>query len=178
MGPEKNEGADPLLPTPGKLNIDFVVEVLVAVVGVGWLAGIGNIGVGVVAASEAVVVSGEGAAGLEKKSGTVVVVEGSGFVMGAGKVVVAGLAKKSGTAGCAGAGPVFEGIGDGTAKRFFAGSLVSVVVTSVTGFGCVEATEAGVDKLGTAALAMDVVVAGAGAGGQGFFSSSAAFFVS
>ena len=117
------------------------------------------------------------AAGLEKKSGTVVVVEGSGFVMGAGKVVVAGLAKKSGTAGCAGVGPVFEGIGDGTAKRFFAGSLASVVVTSVTGF-CVEAIEAGVDKLGTAALAMDVVIAGAGAGGQGFFSSSAAFFVS
>ena len=86
-----------MLPTLGKANIEFVVEVVPVVVGAGWLWGNENVGTGVVVGLEVVVVGGAGAVGL-KKLGTVVVVvvvEGSGFVV----VVVAGLAKKLGTAG-------------------------------------------------------------------------------
>jgi hypothetical protein len=128
----------------------------------------------------AVVVGGAGAVGL-KKPGTaalVVVMEGSGFGVGAGRVVEVGLTKKLGTAGNAGAGTVDEGASVGVANGFFVGSLVSVVVVvaAVAGFGCVEAAAA-VGKPGIMEL---VVVAGAGAGvgtGDGFFSS-ATFFVS
>ena len=126
---------------------------------------------------------GGGAAGLVKKLGTVAltaVVEGSGFVVGAGEVMVAGLVKKLGPTGCTGTGTVFEdrGVGICMAKRFFAGSLVSVVVASVADFDCVGAAGAGIDKLGTIVWVV-VVVAGVGAGaGEGFFSGCAAFFVS
>ena len=179
LGAGKSEDPDPGLPIPGKVNIDVVVGVPV-VAGAGWLVGIENVDAGVTVVLEVVVVDGGGG---EKKLGTAVVpvavVEGSDFVVDAGEVIIVDLGKKFGTAGCAGTGIVFEdvGAGDGAAKRFFAGSLVSDVVASVAGFNCVEATEAGAGKLGVVVRVVDVIVAGAGAG-QGFFSSSVAFFVS
>ena len=130
----------------------------------------------------AVFVGCVGAVGLKKPdTALVALVEGSGFGVGIGRVVEVGLAKKLGTAGSAGVGTVVEdvGAGVGVTNRFFVGSLVSVVVVVAagTGFGCMEAAEAGVGKDGIVEL---VVVAEAGAGvgsGEGFFSS-AAFFVS
>lgn len=99
-GVVKGEGPDPVVPTPGKVNVGFVVEVLVVVAGVGRLVCNGNVSAGFVVVLEAAVVGGAGAAGLEKKLGTVVtVMEGSGFVVWAGKVVAAGFAKKFGTPG-------------------------------------------------------------------------------
>ena len=92
----KSDGPEPVLPTPGKVNVDFAP---VEVVGVGWLVGNENVGTGVAAVLEVVVVDD---GGLEKKLGTVVLVAaegGSGFVVGAGEAVVAGLVKKFGTAG-------------------------------------------------------------------------------
>lgn len=55
--------------------------------------------------------------------------------------------------------------GVGATNKFFAGSLISdVVVVLVAGFGSVETTGTGVDKLGVA------IVTGVGAGdGEGFF---------
>jgi hypothetical protein len=176
----KSEGPDPVLPTPGKANTGFAVEVLLVVEGVGWFVGIGNVGTDVAVVLEVTVVDCGGTAGLEKKLGTVVpaaVVEGSDFMVGVGKVVVAGLAKKLGTAGCAGTGTVLEdvGVGVGAMKMFFVGSLVSIVVEFVGGFVCVEVIEAGVDKVGVVMLMVEVMIAGAE---EGFFSCSAAFFVS
>ena len=109
---------------------------------------------------EVVVVGGARVVGLGKM-GTValVVVEGSGFTVG----VVAGLAKKLGTVGCAGAGTVEDvGAGVGIANGFFGGSLVSVVnvVVPGVGFGCVGATETGVNKVGVVMVVVEVVVAG------------------
>ena len=162
------------------MNTGFVVEVLLVLGGVGWFVGIGNACIRVAVVLEAVVVDCGRATGLGKKLGTVepvVVVEGSDFVAGAGEIVMVGLAKKFGTAGWEGTGTVFEdvGVGAGTAKRFFGGSLIPVAVASVGGFDCVEAKEAGVDKVGIGALAVEVVVVGVG---EGFFSCSEAFFVS
>lgn len=171
LGAGKREDPNPVLPMPGKANVDFVVKAPVVVAGVGWVVGIENVGTVVVVVLEVVVIDGWGAADL-KKLGTVVlvvVVEGSGFVVGTG------LAKKFVAAGCAGTGTV--GVGVGVAKWIFEGSLVPIVVTSVPGFGCVEATEGGVGKLGIVVLVMEVVVAGTGTG-EGFFPTSAAFFVS
>lgn len=168
-----------MLPTLGKANIGFVVPVVV--VGVGWLVGKENVGAGVAVGLEVVVVCGAGGVGLLKKPGTVVLVamvEGSGFVIGAGMVVAPGLAKKFGTADWTGAGgTVVEGVGAavGVANRFFAGSLVStVVVVPVVGFGWVGTAEVGVNKLGVVALVVEVVVASLGGivkAGEGFFSS-------
>lgn len=170
MGAGKSEGPDPEFPRPGKANVGFVVEVPMVVAGVGWLVGNGNAG----AVLEVVVVIGGGATGLEKKLGTA---GGSGFVVGAGEVVGVGLAKKFGTAGCGGTG--FEGVdvGNGVAKRFLAGSLVSVIVDSAAGFDCLEAAESGADKLGIVGivvLGVEVVVVGVGEG----FLSTTVFFVS
>ena len=173
-----------MLPTLGKVNVGLVVGVVpVVVTGVGWLVGNENVGTGVAVGLEVVVVGGAGVAGLEKKLGTavlVVVVGGSDFTGEAGVVVVAGLVKKLGTADCAGAETVVEDAG--TANKFFAGTLVSIAVIPVVGFGCVEAVEVGVNKLGVVALAVDAAVvglneiAGTGAGaGEGFFSSSMTF---
>lgn len=54
-------------------------------------------------------------------------------------------------------------VGVGVANRFLAGSLVStVVVVPVVGLDCVEATEAGVGKLGVVVLVVEVVVVGVG----------------
>jgi hypothetical protein len=168
-----------VLPTRGKANISFVVPAVVA--GVGWLVGKENVGAGVAVGLEVVVVvCGAGGVGLLKKLGAVMlvaVVEGSGFVIGAGMVVAPGLAKKFGTADWAGAGTVVEGVGAavGVANRFFAGSLVSVVVVvPVVGFGCVGTVEVGVNKLGVVTLVVEVVVASLGGivrAGEGFFSS-------
>ena len=180
LGAVKSEGPDPVLPTLGKANVGFVVEGVVPVVvtGAGWLVGNENVCAGVAVGLEVVVAGGTGVTGLEKKLGTAVllVVEGPGFVVEGGMVVVAGLAKKFGTADCVGAGTEFEdvGTGVGAANKFFAGSLVSVVaVVPVVGFDCVEVAEVGMDKLGV--VVVEVVVAGAGAG-EGFFSSSLIFF--
>lgn len=119
---------------------------------------------------------------MEKKLGTVVLVvvtEGSGFVAGAGGVVVVGLAKKFGIAGCTGVGTVVEGVGTGVGvvNKFFAGSLVSVIVgVLIAGFGCVGAAEAGVVKLWTAVGVVEVVTRVGAGEGEGFFSSSTTFF--
>lgn len=160
----KSDGPDPVLPTLGKANVGFVVPVVVA--GVGWLVGKENVGAGVAVGLEVVVGGGAGTAGLVKKLGAVVlvaVVEDSGFEIGVGTVVVAGLAKKFGTADWAGAGTVVDGVGAavGVANKFFAGSLVSVVVVAVlvAGFGCVEG---GVNKLGVVTLVVGMVVTGLG----------------
>ena len=99
FGAEKSEGPDPVLPIVGKANIGFVGLV---VAGVGWLVGKENVGVGLAVGLEVVVVCGAGGVGLLKKLGTVVlvvVVEGSGFVVGVGIGVTPGLVKKFGTAG-------------------------------------------------------------------------------
>ena len=169
-----------MLPALGKANVGFVVPVVGP--GAGWLVGKENVGAGVAMGLEVTVVGGAGVAGLVKKLGIVVfvaVVEGSGFVVGAGVVVAAGLAKKFGTVDWAGAGTVVEGVGVavGVANKFFAGSLVSVVVVvPVVGFGCVEA---GVNKLGVVALAVEVVIAGLGRIARargGFFSPSVPFW--
>jgi hypothetical protein len=127
------------------------------------------------------VIGGTGAAGLTKPgiAVLVVVVEGSGFVAGVGKVVVAGLAKKFGTVGGAGTGRMVEGVGTdvGVANRFLAGSLVSVtVVAPVVGFDCAEVAGVGVDKLGVVVLLVEMVVAGARVR-EGFLISTT-FFVS
>lgn len=178
LGAGKSEGPDPVLPTLGKANVGFVAPVVV--VGDGWLVGKENVGAGVAVGLEVVVVCGAGGVGLLKKLGTVVlvaVVEGSGFVIGAGVVVAPGLAKKFGTADCAGAGTVVEGVGAavGLANKFFTGSLFSVVAVSVVGFGCVGTAEVGVNKLGVVALVTEVVVVSLGGivrAGEGFFSSA------
>lgn len=165
-------------PTLGKANVGFVVDVVpvIIVAGVGWFIGNENVGAGVAVGLEVVIVGGAGVAGLEKKLGTVelvAVVEGSGFAVEAGTVVVAGFAKKLMTAGCAGTGRVVEVVGAGVGV---------VVVVLVVGFGCVEVAEVGVNKPGIAVLVVEVVVVvglseitGAGAGG-GFLSSSVTFF--
>jgi len=184
LGVANSEGPDPVPPTLGKANVDFVVEVVPVVLGgIGWLVGNENVGAGVAVRLEVVIVGGAGAGGLEKKLGTaelVAVMESSGFVVEAGTVVVAGFVKKLGAGGCAGAGRVVEvvGAGVGVANKFFEGSLVSVVVV---GFGCVEAAEAGVNKPGVAVLVIEVVIVGlseiAGAGaGEGFLSSATFFW--
>ena len=186
LGTAKNEGLDAVLPPVGKANVDFVVaEVVLAVVtGVGWLVGNENVGAGVAVGFEVLVVGGARVGGLVKKLDATVlaaIVEGSGFEVEVGMVVVAGLAKMLGTAGCVGAGTEAEdaGTGVGVENKFLAGSLVSVVVvTSVVGFGCEGAARVGVNKLGVVAV-IEGVVAGlnetAGAGG-GFFSSSVTFW--
>ena len=157
-----------MLPTLGKANVGFVVAVVV--VGVGRVLGEENVGGRIVV----------GGVGMVKKLGTiglVAVVEDSGFMVGAGTVVAPGLAKKFGTAGWVGAGTVVEGVGAtvGVANKFFAGSLVSVVVVvvPVVGFGCVGTAEEGVNKLGVVALVAEVVIASLGGiarAGEGFFS--------
>jgi hypothetical protein len=135
-----------------------------------------------VAGLEVVVVGGAGVTGLERKLGTTVlatVVGGSGFMVEAVAVVGDGLAKKFGTADCAGAGTVVDA---GAANKFFAGSFVSVVVVvPVVGFGCVGAVEGGVNKVGVMVLVVEVAglneIAGAGVEAVGgFFSSSVTFF--
>ena len=189
LGAAKSEGPDPVLPTFGKVNTDFVVEVVSGLVaGVGWLVGNENVGPEVVEGLEVVVVGGAGVTGLGGKLGTavlVVVVGGSDFTMEGVAVVVAGLAKKLGTAGCARAGTVDVGVGVGVTNKLFAGSLVSVVVVAVVpvvGFGCVEVVEGGVNKLGVVVLVTEVVaglneIVGAGVeAGEGFFPSSITFF--
>jgi len=168
-----------VLPTLGKANIGFVVPVVVA--GVGWLVGRENAWAGVAVGLEAVVVCGAGGVGLLKKLGTVVlvaVVEDSGFVVGVGIVVGPGLAKKFGTADWAGVGTIVEGVGAivGVANKFFAGSLVSVVVVGVpvVGFGCVGTADVGVNELGVVALVVEVAVVSLGGiarAGGGFFCS-------
>jgi hypothetical protein len=167
------------------VNVGCVVEVVpVVVADVGWLVGNENVGAGVAVGLEVVVVGGAGVTGLEKKLGTAVLVavmEGSGFVAEDGMVVGVGLVKKLGTAGCAGAGRVVEvvGAGVGVANKFFGGSLFSVVVVLVVGFGCAETVEAGVNKPGVAVLVEEVVIAGLSeitGAGEGFFSSSVTFF--
>ena len=181
-----------MLPTLGKVNTDFVVEVVSGLVaGVGWLVGNENVGPEVVEGLEVVVVGGAGVTGLGGKLGTaalVVVVGGSDFTMEGVAVVVAGLAKKLGTAGCARAGTVVDvGVGVGVTNKLFVGSLVSVVVVAVAvvpvvSFGCVEAVEGGVNKLGVVVLVTEVVaglneIAGAGVeADEGFFPSSITFF--
>jgi len=156
-----------VLPTLGKANVGFVVAVVVA-------------GVCRVLREENFGGRSVGGVGMVKKLGTiglVAVVEDSGFMVGAGTVVAPGLAKKFGTAGWVGAGTVVEGVGAtvGVANKFFAGSLVSVVVVvvPVVGFGCVGTAEEGVNKLGVVALVAEVVIASLGGiarAGEGFFS--------
>ena len=175
-----------MLPALGKVSTGFVVEVVSGLAaGVGWLDGNGNVGPGVVAVLEVVVIGGAGVAGLEGKLGTTVlfaVVEGSGFMVEGVAVVVAGLAKKLGTADCTGAGTVVD-VDVGVLNKFLAGSLVSVVVVvvPVVCFSCVEVVEGGVNKLGAAVLVEVVAglseIVGAGVeAGEGFFSSSVTFF--
>lgn len=188
LGTPNGEGPDPVLPTLGKVNVGFVVGVVSELVtGVGWVVGNENVDAGVEVELEVVVGGGAGVADL-KKSGTAVLVAvggGSGFTVEARVVVVAGLAKNSGTAGCAGAGIVVKdvGAGVGVVNAFFAGPLVSIVVGLVIGFGCVEAVEEGMDKLVVVVPVAEVIVGGLnnatgpGAGaGEGFFSFSVAFF--
>ena len=133
LGAVKSEGPDPVPPTLGKVNVSFVVEgvALAAETGASRLVENENVCAGVAMGLEVVIAGGTGVTGLEKKSGTAVllVVEGPGFVVEGGMVVVAGLAKKFGTADCAGAGTEFEdvGTGVGVANKFFAGSSVSHV---------------------------------------------------
>ena len=185
----KSGGPDPVLPTLGKVSTDFATEVVPGLVaGVGWLVGNENVGPGVVVGLEVVVVGGAGVTGLERKLGTAVlvtVVGGSGFTVEGMVVVVAGLAKKLGTADCAGTGTVVDvGAGVGVTNKFFAGSFVSVVVVVVVlvvGFGCVEVVEGGMNKLGVAVLVGVVAglneIAGAGVeAGECFFSTSVTFF--
>jgi len=135
---------------------------------------------------EVVVVGGAGVTGLEKLGTTVLftVVEGSGFMVEGVAVVVVGLAKKLGTADCAGAGIAVDvGAGAGVLNMFLADSLVSVVmvVVPVVGFSCVEVVEGGVNKL-EAVVPVEVAaglneIVGAGVeAGEGFFSSSVTFF--
>lgn len=135
---------------------------------------------------EVAVIGGAGVTGLEKLGTTVLftVVEDSGFMAEGVTVVVAGLAKKLGTADCAGAGTVVDvGAGVGVLNKVLAGSLVSVVVVvPVVGFRCVEVVEGGVNKLGAVVLVVEVVaglneIVGTGIdAGEGFFSSSITFF--
>lgn len=185
LGTAKSEGPDPVLPTLGKAKVDFVVEVVSGLMeGVDWSE---NVSAGAAVGLGVVVVGGAEVTGLEKKLGTAVLVamvRGPGFAAEAGMVVVAGLAKKLGTADCVEVGTVVDDVcvGVDVTSKFFAGSLISVVVAVlVVGFGCVEVVEGGVNKLGAVVLMVEVVVVGlneiVGAGaGEGFFSSAATFF--
>lgn len=178
-----------MFPTLGKANVGFVVEVVSGLVtGVGWVVGNENVDAGVGVGLKVVAGGGAGVAVLEKKLGTAVLVAVggcSGFTVEAGVVMVAGLAKKLGTADCAGAERVVNGAGarDGVANVFFTGSLVSIVaVGSVVGFSCVGVVEGRVNGLEVVVQVAEVVVGGLndttgpGAGaGEGFFSFSVAF---
>ena len=81
-----------------------------------------------------VVVGGAGVTGLGGKLDTAVlavVAGGSDFTMEGVVVVVAGLAKKLGTAGCARAGTVVDvGVGVGITNKLFAGSTDIILTTS------------------------------------------------
>lgn len=116
--------------------------------------------------------------GLAERLGAGVLVAGSGFEVGIGKAVEAGLEKKFGTVGCAGVGTAVDDVSVGVWKerRFLGGSLASiVVVASVVGLGC---EGAGADKTGVIVLVVEVADVGPGVGRGGFVSSSFAFLVS